>query len=131
MSKPTEAQKREIKRYVEKWRPKLFLAEWFISLDYVGPDPSDEGAFDTLLSIDVAVEYMRARIRVYPAFWARDKETREEAMVHELCHCITQESSDQVSKLRDGMLVTKTEKHEANERLTQRIANIALKVQRG
>lgn len=80
---PTEAQKREVKKYVDKWRSILFLNVWYFDIYYT------EDEEEIAVSIKADHIYKNAAIYVNTkVFFERKKEVREEAIIHELCHCI-------------------------------------------
>jgi hypothetical protein len=116
---------KEVSKLIEKWRPKLFLGEWFITVNYAREDlPRDEQG-STLAEVSADPVYMNAAILIYPEWFRRDKGDREHAIVHELCHLVTEELYGHVRALREGSLITEKHSSESLERLTQRIANIA------
>lgn len=117
--KPTEKQRNEIKRYVNKWRPKLFLGEWFFNTNFA---VEDSGAAAT---VKVDYVYLRADIMVFPCFWKHCQKEREEIIVHEMCHCISEEMYQASVQMANGFLVTANDAQDRRERLTQRITNIA------
>jgi hypothetical protein len=119
--------KAEVRRYIEKWRPRLFLGEWFIELLFPEEDLGSENGYSTLANVCADPTYLNAKIQVFPAFFAAPKDVREHAIVHELCHCLTQEAWDTAGRMRDGGLVNESELTKVVERLTQRIANVAFK----
>jgi len=120
-----EAEK-EVQAFVQRWKPRLNLNEWHIeteSADKDLPDPDEEG--DCLMDCNADPVYLQAKIRIFPAFARRARHNRERAVVHELCHLVTQEARDLANRARLGKMVTVTETTAAFERMTQRIANIA------
>jgi len=117
--KPTDKQRREIKRYIKKWRPRLFLGEWYIVTQHMVNDENGWAA-----TCDPDEVYFHATISVYPSFWKHRKLEREEIIVHELCHCLTVGSIKMSRDLLEGDLVTAKQIKENNEMLTQRITNI-------
>jgi hypothetical protein len=124
---PTPKERKEIQRLIDKWRPRLFLSEWYFNLEYPTENCSNKEGYNTLADISPDVVYLNALIRVYPAFFKKSKQAQEEAIVHELCHCITQYLWDTALRLRNGYNVHEMAIQDEVERATQRIANVALK----
>lgn len=117
--------KKEVGAAIEKWRPKLFLGEWYFDVLYPPQPHPDSHMIDAMASISVNHVYMQAEISIYPGFFRAPADVREFAIVHELCHCHTQPMWNMATNLLDGQLITHKQSQEECERLTQRIANIA------
>lgn len=119
--------KKEITRLLEKWRNRLLLNEWHIDVVYPIADSNDgrEGC-SVLASNCVNTAYISMQISIYPAFFNASKYTREKALVHELCHAITQPAWDVMGSLYNGVLTAPHQQIDIIETLTQRVANIAL-----
>ena len=128
--KPTKAQRAEVQKLIERWRPRLYLNEWHVDIVYMKdsakPDPSSVGGGQTLAAIQPDPVYLQARIEIYPEFWAEPPWQREKALVHELAHCLTQELFDLVRALWRDETVSQRDARERLERLTQRITHIAI-----
>lgn len=107
------------------WQQRLLLNEWRIDFHTMGRDEETEGS-QTLMDCSPDPVYMMAKVRIFPAYGTKDKDMRELALVHELCHLLTQEARDLVNRSRMENNVTAAETTSAIERLTQRIANVAL-----
>lgn len=120
--------RKEVSRIIEKWRGRLFLRGWFVDTRFVDEDKPIEGCPGSSVYAEVHVDhvYLRAHITVFPCWRAAPKDVREHVIVHELCHCLTQQAWDAISKLRDGVLVTAQEAREIIEKLTQRISYVAM-----
>lgn len=126
--KPTSAQTREVLKILDKWKRKLLLNEWFI--DTIFPAEYCEGTpdgYNVLADTSVDPVYLNAKIRFYPAFFEAPNDVREHAVVHELCHCLTQEAWDNMGKLYRGEMVSGCQQRDIIERLTQRISNVAMR----
>lgn len=114
---------------INKWRSDLLLDEWFFELIF----PEQRSASDTsddygaLCDVHADTVYFKAHIRVYPAWFNAPNDVRVHSIVHELCHCLTQQLWDLAGELMNGRLVTEKEVREAVERLTQRISIIAMR----
>lgn len=111
---------------VRKWAPKIFLDEWRIHVSFPKSQLKWEHGI-TNCDIQVCTTYLEARMRVFPSWFHAKPEERELMIVHELCHIHTQELADQVIALKDGRLVTESQYRHAHERLTQRLAYIAMR----
>lgn len=121
----TPAMKKLVK-LISKWKPRLFLTEWAIHLKIAEQDlPSEDGTI-TLAVVNADPVYLNAVVTVFPAWTKLDAESQEDAIVHELNHCLIQEVYDAAAKLFEGGVVTKDDMHERIERLTQRVTNVAL-----
>lgn len=130
MSKaPSDKSRKEVSRYIDKWRSRLFLHEWFIDVDYPKEDlVLDDGrSGDVLAEVDPDPVYKNARIKIYPAWFRKERKVREFAVVHELCHCHTQEMRGIAGSLKNGVLYHDHQIADANESLTQRVALIAFR----
>jgi len=120
--KPTTKQKKEVERYIKKWKPRLNLHEWDIKITY------KEGVDDTFAQTTVQSDYLRAEIEIFREHWNRSIEEREKTIVHELSHCIADEMFNSFwNLLANGKHVTKSNLYDILERLVQRIRNISMK----
>ncbi len=110
------------------WRHRLNLGEWHIDVQMqtanLQQDPQEPG--DCLADCSPDPVYLQATIRIFPAWGLRTPEKREAAIIHELCHCLTQEARDLINRSRMENNVTQAETRITIERLTQRIANAVL-----
>ena len=114
----------EVGRIIEKWRPKLFLGEWHFDVQHAKEaDPTDAHDLDTLACVNADPVYKLAVITVYPAWYAKRPDVREHAIVHEMCHCLTEEVWRLAQRLQEGYAIHPNLVHEAVEKCTQRIAN--------
>lgn len=115
--KPTEKQKKEIRKYIEKWRGKLFLHEW--GFDIIYSDDVDEAA----AMVRMNGQYKEAGIYIYEKFWKLSKEKREFSLVHELCHCVVQPLIELICQGQNGQLISQREIDWNKEQVTQHVAN--------
>lgn len=118
----TAADRKRVKKWVSKWRPNLFLGEWFITHLFEKIDKNNM----TLAHIVVDPTYLRANLHYYPNFWTQSKREQEETIVHELAHCLTQRMHDINMDLQNFRMITVPTMNHEWELLTQRIANVAL-----
>lgn len=113
-------------KIVEKWRGKLFLNEWYFDVQTMKQDEYETfgvGVGEPLCRVSVDPVYLTAVIQVFPAFFRKSTDVQEQAIVHEMCHCFTQEAWNAMRNLIAGNIVTEREQREIVERLTQRITN--------
>lgn len=114
--KPTEKQKAEVRGYINKWQPKLFLHPWSFKVEY-HDDETRQG-----LKINMHAEYKDAMIEVHMDFWRMDEHEREQAIIHELCHCIVQPLVELVARAAEGHGVSQREIDWNKEQVTQHLA---------
>lgn len=120
--KPSDQRKR-VEKFVNKWKPRLFLHEWYITIAHPREDdPNVEGA---TANIRVNPVYLSAHINIFPRFWCGTLKEQEETIVHELCHCVTQEAWDLARAQREGQAFSSDQIRNVIERLTQRMTNVA------
>lgn len=112
----------EIYKLIDLWGPRLFLNEWtfYVKADeantsenvscYVEPDPA----------------YFNAVIYVCENYKRLTKEEQEEAILHELIHCLSAEFCELLFCVMDGKIVTPKQANDAGERLTQRLTRTLL-----
>lgn len=125
----TKAIREEVRGYIEKWRTKLFLHEWYFDVSYPDSGHQNENDGSTLLaSIAVNQTYSQAHINVFPSWISEsNKKKREEVIVHELCHCLTESVYSKAFDLLNGKLVLGADLNEEREKLTQKISTIAFR----
>lgn len=112
----------QVKKFVTDWQRKLYLNEWDLVVNFSPNDHSDD---DVIATITVDHVYLSARIHVRPSFFKESRVKQELALVHELCHIISEHSRLIASNLRNGVMHHDHEINDINEQLTQRIAMIA------
>jgi hypothetical protein len=121
LKKITEAQRSWVKKTIEKWRPRLFLGEWHIDIEF----PKGELPGGAIANCTSSATYMEATIRISAEFWKEPKDKWEHIVVHELSHCVTSYVSYMLSSTLKGELHAENSIDFQIEQLTQRIANIA------
>lgn len=123
------ARRKEAGSIIAKWRPRLFLHEWYLDLHYPKEDiDSDRPNTSVIAEIDTDPVYLTALIRIYPAWMnTEDPKKREWQLVHELVHCLTDSLYNCGLNLLNGTLVLSSDLNSEREQLTQRVTNIAFK----
>ena len=112
-----DRQKKEIRGYINKWRNMLFLQQWEFSVVYHN-DVDDKGVL-----IVMRPEYKDAIISINADdFFGREKNSREEVIVHELCHCVLQPMVHLVCEAAKGRQVSQEEIDWFKEEVTQHFA---------
>lgn len=111
---------------VAHWKQELNLQGWkfLIKMDA----KVEEGV---ALEIGIQSDYERATIFISTLFWNNETcapQFREQMVVHELCHCLTEECYDLLLAQINDKHVTHREVNLARERLTERIAQIVCPV---
>ena len=122
MAKPTKKQRKWVTDTLSEWKGKLFLHEWYIDVSYMAENIDKSGDYTTNADVCTCSVYLKAHIRIYPIFWEDTPEKQVRMLVHELCHCLTQEIWDTANHLRDGFMVNSSTIKDQIERLTQRIS---------
>ncbi len=116
--------KKEAHEILRKWSQRLFLGEWYFELEFPKKQ-SKNSELITVADINPNPTYLEAKIRIYPEWFKCAPKAREFTLVHELCHCLTEELYSLIEDQIEGRLVTKNHSSEVLEKLTQRIANVA------
>lgn len=80
--------RKQAARALEKWRARL-APEWRITVYESGPDWRDEE--DYLATVQCDDDYAHAKIHLTDACLARDDESVEVTIVHEILHLLTRE----------------------------------------
>lgn len=127
--KPTKAQKDEADRFIDKWQPLLFLHQWHLIRKY--SEWADENDADTCASCSADAIYKHATITFYPKFFGEISHTREESVIHELCHCVAEPTKNLMyTCVVKEKHTTWRELKEADERVVQHMTNIIFQLQR-
>jgi len=121
--KAKDLQKAQLKKWLQTWRRRLLLNEWYFNLDYPLQDVGMSDDRSVLCEVSVDPVYLKANIKVFPAWFTRSKDVREHALVHEMCHCFTQEVWNLMDSQHNGVTVHAHMQRDSIERLTQRITN--------
>lgn len=122
--KPTEAQRKWCKSVIKKWRPRVFLGEWFIDLAYAKEDLEEQQGGRPAAECWADPVYKQATITIYPCFWNSPKDRQEFMLIHELVHCQTQAIWNICVDFSNGKYATPQAIHQEIEKLTQRITNM-------
>lgn len=77
---------------------------------------------DVLADMTTNHKYRYTYMNVYPAFFKEDKETQCKALIHELCHTITEDMHDDWRDMYNGIFITDTIANHHRERTTENIA---------
>lgn len=112
---------------VERWRHRLNLHEWtFTVVDLPGDQESDDCGADVICDINANPVYRIAKLRLYPIWYRSKPDVREFAIVHELCHCITEPLRDAMQALHNGVAMPPHVQLDLVETCTQSIAKAVL-----
>lgn len=119
---PNSAEKKQTEDFVVRWQDVLNLHDWRVRLTYApAPDPEDD---TTTASSDMSGEYLYTNITIYPGYFAQNALKREMTMLHELVHCIVQETNELMRQLQSGATVSHNQRSSALERSVCRITKI-------
>lgn len=122
--KPTKAQKAFIERIMEKWIDRLNLNLWVINKEFCSDDKLGEHIH---AEIHVSYVYSKASIEIFPNLFSLSKEEQEQAIIHELVHCLLAEPYMLSNAMLDGKLVTQAQLNDSCENTTQKLAMILFK----
>lgn len=122
----------EVENTVKLWAPRFGLHDWeFVFVQSNAPDSEDfSKAFPTSAQVEADPVYMRARITILPPFDDLTAKQREEHLVHELSHCITNPYDRMLDDFRAGEFVPLKKQTDLDENVTERIAQMMLKAWR-
>lgn len=122
--KPTKAQKAFIERTIKKWIDKLHLNLWVIDKKFCSSDTSGDHVH---AEIHVNCIYSKAEIDIFPNLFSLSKEAQEQAIIHELVHCLLAEPYMLSNAMLDGKLVTQAQLNDSCESTTQKLTMILFK----
>lgn len=122
--RPTKQERDWFLDKLNEWRGRLFLHAW--EIDATFRQDNKEGCDGVLAEVTVDPVYMLANIVVYKDFWDRSEERREKAIIHELCHCHTENMWNIARSLRNGVMYSECHIHDELEHLTQMFANCVM-----
>lgn len=127
--KPTDDQKAETDKLIDKWQPLLFLSEWAIAREYC--EYPDREIPRSAAEVDADCTYKLATISFYPRFFSMTDVEREHALLHEMLHCVTEimKGLAYQALVKEKHVMWHTFK-EADERCTQQITNIVFELYR-
>lgn len=118
---PTEEQRAWVKDLISRYRGQLFLHKWTIDVEYMVEDCERQSYAEALVNW----KYFHSSIRIYPSFWVKlSDEERELCLIHELCHCHTEELLEMGAELVEGKFHPTHSLRDANEKLTETMARI-------
>lgn len=78
----------------------------------------------TLATFNCDRRYRRNIISIYPSFYKETKKDQVQALIHELCHFITNDMRQNSWNLREGVLVTEAECNRSWEATTEWICRM-------
>jgi hypothetical protein len=90
------AQKRRIRRLIDKWHKSLGMGWWSLDIKYSNTTRDDGDDYSTvLMAVHTDWEYRKAAITVHiPSMFDVSNEDLEKCVVHELCHVLVNEMHD-------------------------------------
>ena len=114
------------RKLFEKYQKLLFLNEWNIEL-VNSPEEhhATQNGVDILACNSADPNYLHAVVTLFPVFYTKPRDAQINTIIHELCHCITQEAWNCMIDLKEGQNIHDLTMRNMIEKLTQRIANIA------
>ncbi len=122
-----KATRKEATELLNKWKKRLNLDEWGIRVEFPKHDQTSGSAhhagMEILADITAMPVYLRATVRVFPVWFTRSAQAREEVIIHELAHCITQPVLDMLRRAHEGNQYHPGTIADTIETLTERIAN--------
>ena len=112
-----------VKKIAEKWKPRLNLSSWDITISL---EDNDEKSCTGMVTAECTSKtmYENAHVTVFPYFFKMTKPEQEKCIVHELAHCMTEPYKDLYRKYLNFELVTSSQEREVNEKLTTGITSI-------
>lgn len=113
---------------IAKYQIILNLNEWNIEYHLMDRDLDNEGNITTYADTTILPEYLTCSMRVYPSFFRRIEKLKVDVIAHELAHCHTQVLFNMAKDLSRGVHHTMGDISDCHEMLTQRMANLALRV---
>lgn len=115
---PDKRLEARVDRLVARWKPRLCLSDWGITIQYEDKDLI-KNEVKTLAQIVTNLQYTDARLIIYPVFFAERVRVQEAVIVHELSHIITQQTREALFKTLSGKKAA-----ELNESLTEHISKM-------
>lgn len=110
-----------VKDTVEKLKPMMFLGHWDIILKFEEKDDDSNPIYAEAIS---HTKYYEATLKFYPRFFEKDKDTRVNIIVHELCHVVLSSMKKHIEGGQSGYLVTPEEISTINEQTTTHFERI-------
>lgn len=116
---------KDLERVIKKWKSRLFLQDWHFEFCPAQQSRDDHAS----LAVDANPTYLQAQIFIFPEFFKVKRRERdlELMVVHELLHCVESEFIGLFEELENGRNVTRKQKIDAVERMTQRLARSFLR----
>jgi hypothetical protein len=85
---PNKQQAARVDRTIARWKPRLLLDSWSITVDFKDKDEFT-GSDPTLATMMVHKQYQNAWLKIFPAFFREPTAGQEVTLIHELSHIIT------------------------------------------
>lgn len=124
----TKAQEARINKLLAKWKERLLLQHWAITVTYAEKDKHSERS-ETGPAAEIIVDsrYTEARMTLYPNLFKRPVAYQEVTIVHELIHIITDATRDVLLKAVNKKVLPYSKLEDLNENLTEHFAKIVYK----
>lgn len=123
---PTKKERARIASLLDKWKSRLFLHEWRIELHYdMRQLDGNDNLANCLAEITPNHVYKHATLKLYLEWFRRDAKVQEEALVHELFHCVLKEYENRLAESVRGIFVPLHLQSDLNEKTVQLLTNIA------
>ena len=125
--KPTDKEKKWVKDFIGDVSYLFNVSDYQITYNWREEDAASETGI-VLADITVRRDYKTITINIYQDFWDGSKTERAAALIHEMCHTITNIQQSVVNELLDDNLVTRREAVFSNEQETTTIASLIFRL---
>jgi hypothetical protein len=115
----TRAFKNKVRALVGRWKNTMYMGEWAVDIDF----DEKEAECGNMGAIRIEPYDRDAQLTIYP-YLTRHQEDLEEAVIHELVHCILEKMWMCADQLRSGKLVTEKHIMEITEETTSHLTSI-------
>jgi len=119
---PTQEQRDEVRALIRKYKPIFFMENWEFTMHYEGSEDHEDGG--AAIKTSVQNEYLTCSWSIMPLFFSMPERVREECIIHEMCHNLTNPPFDMLKAMLDGQLVAPYSIKLCGEEMTSKLAII-------
>jgi hypothetical protein len=124
----TKTQQLRINKWVAKWKSRLLLDSWSVTVEYKDDDWKDARSDGdvAVVSAEIVVDqrYHEARLLIYPVLFTRPLSYQQSTVAHELLHIATDEIRDVLISAARKNIISIKRRDDLAEGLTEYVTKI-------
>lgn len=125
----TKRQKERVNCWIAKWRIRLLLVHWSVTVSYSEEDKKGSGDNPLSLYAEIVVDsrYNEARMLLYPNLFKKPIAYQESTILHELLHINTNTLKEALEVMERKAAITARKREDILEGITEYVTKLLYK----